>query len=230
MKTGVAYLAVAGSAIVWSAVAAQLVTRLGVKPVLLVGMAALAGGLAWFTQVSVDGSYVQDLLPGFLLVGVGIGFAFVPISIAALAGVRMNEMGLASGLINTSQQIGGALGIAALSTIATSTTSDAVASGTAQAQAAVDGFSAAFLAGADRRRDRHRRRARPDPPRRAGDGDGARGAARARARCLTNDPQQTHHRGSRKAPPLVTGRGPPRSARSRARRAAAPPRRRRTTR
>jgi EmrB/QacA subfamily drug resistance transporter len=147
MKTGVAYLAVAGTAILWSAVAAQLVTRLGVKPVLVTGMVALAGGLAWFTQVSVDGSYLTDLLPGFLLVGVGLGFSFVPISIAALAGVRLNEMGLASGLINTSQQIGGALGIAALSTIATSTTSDAVASGTAQAQAAVDGFSAAFLAG-----------------------------------------------------------------------------------
>jgi MFS family permease len=147
MKTGVAYLAVAGSAIIWSAVAAQLVTRLGVKPVLVTGMVALSGGLAWFTQVSVGGSYLTDLLPGFLLVGVGLGFSFVPISIAALAGVRLNEMGLASGLINTSQQIGGALGIAALSTIATSTTSDAISSGTAQAQAAVDGFQAAFIAG-----------------------------------------------------------------------------------
>jgi EmrB/QacA subfamily drug resistance transporter len=147
MKTGVAYLAVAGTAIIWSAVAAQLVTRLGVKPVLVAGMAALTAGLVWFTQVSVDGSYVTDLLPGFLLVGVGLGFSFVPVSIAALAGVRDSEAGLASGLINTSQQIGGALGIAALSTIATSTTSDAIASGTERAQAAVDGFSAAFLAG-----------------------------------------------------------------------------------
>ena len=136
MKTGVAYLAVAGTAIVWSAVAAQLVTRLGVKPVLVVGMVALTAGLVWFTQVSVDGSYVDDLLPGFLLVGVGLGFSFVPISIAALAGVRPTEAGLASGLINTSQQIGGALGIAALSTIATSRTADAVASGTAQAAGA----------------------------------------------------------------------------------------------
>jgi EmrB/QacA subfamily drug resistance transporter len=147
MKTGVAYLAVAGTAILWSAVAAQLVTRIGVKPVLVVGMIALTGGLVWFTQVSVGGSYVADLLPGFLLVGVGLGFSFVPISIAALAGIRDSEAGLASGLINTSQQIGGALGIAALSTIATSRTSDAIASGTAQGQALVDGFSAAFLAG-----------------------------------------------------------------------------------
>jgi predicted small integral membrane protein len=147
MKTGVAYLAVAGTAIVWSAVAAQLVTRVGVKPVLVLGMTLLTAGLVYFTQVSVGGSYVGDLLPGFLLIGIGIGFAFVPISIAALAGVEAAEAGLASGLINTSQQIGGALGIAALSTIATSRTDDAVASGTALPAALVDGFSSAFLAG-----------------------------------------------------------------------------------
>jgi MFS family permease len=147
MKTGVAYLAVAGTAILWSAVAAQLVTRLGVKPVLVLGMTLLTAGLVYFTQVSVGGSYLGDLLPGFLLIGIGIGFAFVPISIAALAGVEAAEAGLASGLINTSQQIGGALGIAALSTIATSRTDDAVASGTALPAALVDGFSAAFVAG-----------------------------------------------------------------------------------
>ena len=147
MKTGVAYLAVAGTAILWSAVAAQLVTRIGVKPVLTVGMTMLTGGLVYFTQVSVGGSYLGDLLPGFLLIGVGIGFSFVPISIAALAGVQPAEAGLASGLINTSQQVGGALGIAALSTIATSQTSDAVASGAALDVALVDGFTAAFLAG-----------------------------------------------------------------------------------
>jgi EmrB/QacA subfamily drug resistance transporter len=148
MKTGVAYLAVAGTAIVWSAVAAQLVTRIGVKPVLTAGMAFLTGGLVLFTQVPVDGSYVTDLLPGFLLLGVGIGFAFVPISIAALAGVQPAEAGLASGLINTSQQIGGALGIAALSTIATSHASGKLAQGVAPPSALVDGFTAAFLVGA----------------------------------------------------------------------------------
>jgi EmrB/QacA subfamily drug resistance transporter len=148
MRTGVAYLAVAGTAIVWSGVAAQLVTRIGVKPVLVIGMAALTGGLVYFTQVSVGGSYVADLLPGFLLIGVGLGFSFVPISIAALAGVEPAEAGLASGLINTSQQIGGAIGIAALSTIATSRTEDAVGSGVVLSTALVDGFSAAFLVGA----------------------------------------------------------------------------------
>jgi EmrB/QacA subfamily drug resistance transporter len=147
MRTGVAYLAVAGTAIFTSAIAAQLVTRIGVKPVLLIGMTALTSGLVYFTQVSVGGSYLGDLLPGFLLIAVGIGFSFVPISIAALAGIQAAEAGLASGLINTSQQIGGALGIAALSTIATSRTDDALASGSTQAVALVDGFHAAFIGG-----------------------------------------------------------------------------------
>jgi len=147
MKTGVAYLAVAGTAIFTSAIAAQLVTRIGVKPVLVVGMTSLTAGLVYFTQVSVGGSYLADLLPGFLLVAVGLGFSFVPISIAALAGIQPAEAGLASGLINTSQQIGGALGIAALSTIATSRTEDAIAGGSTQAAALVSGFHGAFLAG-----------------------------------------------------------------------------------
>src|SRR5829696_1754521 len=147
MRTGVAYLAVAGTAILWSAVAAQLVTRLGVKPVLTVGMMALTAGLVTFTQVSVGGSYLTDLLPGFLLVGLGLGFSFVPISIAALAGIQPAEAGPASGLLNTSQQIGGALGIAALSTIATTRTSDALADGSALNPALVDGFTGAFVAG-----------------------------------------------------------------------------------
>jgi EmrB/QacA subfamily drug resistance transporter len=147
LKTGVAYLAVAGTAIVWSTVAAQLVTRIGVKPVIVAGMAFLTGGLVYFTQVSVGGSYVGDLLPGFLMIAVGLGFSFVPISIAALAGVQSSEAGLASGLFNTSQQIGGALGIAALSAIATSTTENGVATGTAVPQALTDGFEAAFIWG-----------------------------------------------------------------------------------
>jgi EmrB/QacA subfamily drug resistance transporter len=147
LKTGIAYLAVAGTAIFTSALAAQLVTRIGVKPALVIGMTSLTAGLVYFTQVSVHGSYLGDLLPGFLLIAVGLGFSFVPISIAALAGIQPAEAGLASGLINTSQQIGGALGIAALSTIATTRTSDALASGSTHTSALVDGFHAAFYAG-----------------------------------------------------------------------------------
>jgi hypothetical protein len=148
MRTGVAYLAVAGTAIFWSALAAQLVTRVGVKPVLVAGMGFLSAGLLYFTQVSVGGSYLGDLLPGFLLISIGMGFSFVPISIAALAGVHASEAGLASGLINTSQQIGGALGIAVLSAVATSATTDALASGTAVPAALTDGFQAAFIGAA----------------------------------------------------------------------------------
>ena len=108
----------------------------------------LSAGLAYFTQVSVGGSYAGDLLPGFLVIAVGMGFTFVPISIAALAGVRPSEAGLASGLINTSQQIGGALGIAALSAVATSTTTSDLAAGSGRAVALTEGFQAAFVGGA----------------------------------------------------------------------------------
>jgi len=147
MKTGVAYLAVAGTSIIWANVAAQLVNRVGVKPLVTAGMSFLALGMFLFTRLEVDGSYWTDLFPGFLLVGIGLAFCFVPISIAALAGIKASEAGLASGLINTSQQIGGALGIAVLSTIATTRTSDAVESGTAVPNALVEGFQAAFWVG-----------------------------------------------------------------------------------
>jgi hypothetical protein len=111
-------------------------------------MSMLTVGLLYFTQVSVNGTYWSDLFPGFLVLGVAIPFAFVPITIAALAGTKPQEAGLASGLINTSQQIGGAVGIAFLSTIAVSTTDNAVASGTAMPVALTDGFVNAFWAGA----------------------------------------------------------------------------------
>ena len=105
-----AYLSVALTAVVASGAAQALVTRIGVKPVLAIGNLVLVAGLFLFTFISVDGAYWVDLFPGFLLVGIGLGFAFVPVSIAALAGIKPFEAGLASGLINTSQQIGGALG------------------------------------------------------------------------------------------------------------------------
>jgi EmrB/QacA subfamily drug resistance transporter len=147
MKTGVAYLAVAGSSIVWAAVASQLVTKVGVKPVLVTGMALLTVGLLYFTQVSVGGSYLGDLLPGFLIVAVGMAFSFVPISIAALAGIEAQDAGLASGLLNTSQQIGGALGIAVLSAVAVAHTGSATDSGGATPDALTSGFQAAFWVG-----------------------------------------------------------------------------------
>jgi EmrB/QacA subfamily drug resistance transporter len=146
IETGLAYLAVAGTAVLWANVAAVAVNRVGVKPALIFGMSLLTIGLVYFTQVSVGGSYWTDLFPGFLIIGLGIPFAFVPISIAAFAGTRQDQAGLASGLMNTTQQIGGAVGIAILSTIAVSTTGDAEA-GTPVPVALTDGFQAAFWAG-----------------------------------------------------------------------------------
>jgi len=148
MKTGLAYLAVAGTSIVWANVAAALVGKVGVKPLIAGGMAILGVGMLLFTQVSVGGSYAAHLLPGFLIVALGMAMCFVPISIAALAGVKQAEAGLASGLINTSQQIGGAVGIALLSTIAISRTKDKVATGSPLPEALTSGFQLAFWVGA----------------------------------------------------------------------------------
>jgi EmrB/QacA subfamily drug resistance transporter len=144
LQTGAGYLAVALTAIVSSGVAQAFVTRIGVKPAMAFGIALMALGNLWFTQVSANGSYAVDLLPGFFAIGVGLGFSFVPMSIAALAGVAPDEAGLASGLINTSQQIGGALGVAVFSTVSTTRTHHLLKAGDSGAVALTSGFSLAF--------------------------------------------------------------------------------------
>jgi EmrB/QacA subfamily drug resistance transporter len=144
LKTGIGYLAIALSAVAGSGVSQSLVTRLGVKPVLSFGLAVMAGGLFYLSGVSAHGSYFSDLFPGFLLLGIGLGFSFVPVSIAALGGVAAHEAGLASGLINTSQQIGGALGLAILVTVSTTRTNHLLGGGAPRPEALVDGFSLAF--------------------------------------------------------------------------------------
>src|SRR3954468_7673768 len=112
-------------------------------------MLMIAGALIWFSQVSADGSYVSDMLFPSLVVAVGLGFAFVPVTIAAVAGTRHDEAGLASGLINTSQQVGGALGLAILASIANTRTADVLASGGHTAAFALtEGFKLAFMVGA----------------------------------------------------------------------------------
>ncbi len=148
LETGFGYLAVALTAVVTSGLAQALVTRIGVKPALVIGMVTLALGLLYFTQISVGGSYVNDLLPGFILIGIGLGFSFVPVSIAALAGIESRDAGLASGLINTNQQIGGAIGLAILTTVATTRTDHLASSGSSRAEALVGGFQLAFWVGA----------------------------------------------------------------------------------
>jgi len=112
IRTGLTFVVTAGSAVLWAGLAQSLTTRLGVKPVLAAGFIAMTAGAIWYTQIPASGSFVTALLPGYLLIGFGLPFTFIPVSIAALAGVSHDEAGLASGLINTTQQIGGAVGIA----------------------------------------------------------------------------------------------------------------------
>jgi EmrB/QacA subfamily drug resistance transporter len=123
LKTGVAYVALTLSIVGFSAVSQALVTRVGIRLVLPVGMALSAAGLVLYAQLPVHGTYFSNLFPAFILSGIGLAFAFVPMSIGALTGVRADDAGVASGLLNTNQQIGGAIGVAIATTIATTYTS-----------------------------------------------------------------------------------------------------------
>src|SRR5215218_8781590 len=148
LKAGLAYLPLAVGIILTAGASAPLVTRFGFKPVLVSGLLISAAGLVWFSQVDVDGSFVGDILFPSLLAAIGLGLAFVSMTVAAVSGVEPHEAGLASGLINTSQQIGGALGLAILATVANGRTDDAAAAGKPAAVALTEGFQSAFLAGA----------------------------------------------------------------------------------
>jgi EmrB/QacA subfamily drug resistance transporter len=117
LQTGAAMLATGGTTIAAAGLAEALVSRFGPKAVMTAGLAVTGGSLVWFAQIPVHGTYVRDLLGPLLLAGLGIGLAFVPLSIVALAGVPQREAGLASGLMNTTQQVGGAVGVAVASTI-----------------------------------------------------------------------------------------------------------------
>jgi len=148
LKTGVAYIGLTVTTIALSAVAQGLVTKFGVRSILPVGLALSTVALVLFAQLPVDGHYFRNLFPGFIISGLGLAFVFIPMSIGALTGVRPADAGIASGLINTSQQIGGAIGVAAATTIATTFTNHYVHShaGTTafSAPALVHGFQIAF--------------------------------------------------------------------------------------
>ncbi len=149
IEAGLSYLPLSALIILSAGVGSQLVTRIGFKTTLIMGLLFVAAGLGWFTQISApDGSYVADVLGPSCLAAIGLGLSFVSVTIAAVTGTSPQQAGLASGLINTSQQIGGALGLAILASIANTTTNDAFASGeTDQAVALTQGFQDAFLVG-----------------------------------------------------------------------------------
>lgn len=143
IKAGLSYLPLAVTIILSAGIASQLVTKVGFKPILAAGMALIAAGLLWFSRISADGSFLVDILGPSLLAAVGLGFSFVPVTIAAVSGIADREQGLASGLINTSQQIGGALGLAILAAVSSSVTGNSL-----DPAVLTEGFQDAFLVGA----------------------------------------------------------------------------------
>lgn len=152
IEAGLAFLPLSVAIILSAGIASQLVTKIGFKLVLTIGMALIAAGLFWFSQISTGGSYTSDILGPSVVAAVGLGLSFVPTTIAAVSGIEERESGLASGLINTSQQIGGALGLAVLASIANSKTDDLMADAQGNPaelpNALVEGFQVAFAGGA----------------------------------------------------------------------------------
>jgi EmrB/QacA subfamily drug resistance transporter len=150
IKAGLSYLPLSVGIILSAGAASQLVTRVGFKPVLIGGMLLIAAGLLWFSRARAPGgSYTVDVLGPSILAALGLGFSFVPVTIAAVTGTKPQEAGLASGLINTSQQVGGALGLAILATVANSRTQSLLHHGAHDPVVALTkGFDRAFLVGA----------------------------------------------------------------------------------
>jgi MFS family permease len=144
LQTGVAWLATSVTSVAFAGLSQALVTRGSAKSVMAIGMALIGGGIIWTAQAPVHGHFANDLVAPCFIVGVGTAFAFIPVSIAALAGVAEHEAGLASGLLNTTQQLGGALGVAIASTVAASHFKTLVQSGDEHAAALTGGFQWAF--------------------------------------------------------------------------------------
>jgi MFS family permease len=148
MQTGVAYVALTLAVIVFANVAQAVTLRVGVRMTLPVGLLLAAAGLVLYARLPVDGHYFTDLFPAFLLSGIGMAFAFIPMTIGALAGVRHTDAGIASGLINTTQQVGGSIGVALATTVAATYTSRYLTghagAGAGSDAALVHGFQIAF--------------------------------------------------------------------------------------
>jgi EmrB/QacA subfamily drug resistance transporter len=147
LKAGVAYLPVTACFAIAGGMASQLVTRVGTRPVVVSGCLVAAAGIYWVSRVPLHGSYVHDLLPGFVVMSLGAGSVFVSVTAAANSGVPPDKAGLAAGLLNSSQQIGSALGLAVLSAVAITHTNHLLSSGTPHLVAADAGYHRALLVG-----------------------------------------------------------------------------------
>jgi EmrB/QacA subfamily drug resistance transporter len=146
LKTGLAWLAASLTSVAFAGLSQLLVTRGSAKAVMAVGMALIGGGILWATQVPVHGQFWQNLAGPFVITGLGTAFAFIPVSIAALAGIEEHEAGLAAGLLNTSQQLGGAIGVAIASTVAASRYKTLLHGGSSAPVALTGGFQYALWA------------------------------------------------------------------------------------
>ena len=144
LQAGVAFLATAGTTIPAAAISQALVTRVGVKPVMLTGLLLMAFAYFWYTQLPTEGHFWTNLFVPFFASGFGLAFIFIPLSLAALTVVEDRIAGISSGLLNTSQQIGGALGVAIMSTIATTHSETLLEEGESQADAFTSGYTLAF--------------------------------------------------------------------------------------
>jgi EmrB/QacA subfamily drug resistance transporter len=147
VKTGLAYLPLCGIAVASAGISSQLLGRVGTRPVIVAGAVIGAAGLYWLSRIPVDGSYAGDLLPGLLLVGLGIAGLFVAVATAANAGVPSDKAGLAAALLNASQWLGGALGLAIFTAVSTSRTNHLLAAGAPASHALTSGFQRALLVG-----------------------------------------------------------------------------------
>jgi MFS family permease len=147
IQTGAAYLPLTVGVIISAGTSSQLLSRIGTRPLIVGGSLMAAGGVYWLSRIPVDGSFLADLLPGMMVMSFGVGAVFVAVTTAANAGVPADRAGLAAALLNASQQVGGALGLAIFSAIATSRTQDLVAAHTPLPHALTSGFQGALLAG-----------------------------------------------------------------------------------
>jgi len=147
IKAGLAYLPLCFAVGFAATGAGRLLSRLGTRPLIVVGAIVTACGVYWLSRIPVHGSFLTDLLPGMLVMSVGIGVMFVAVATAANAGVRPDQAGLAAALLNSAQQVGGALGLAVLSAIATARSNHLLAAGTPVPDALTSGFQRALLAG-----------------------------------------------------------------------------------
>ena len=148
LKAGLAFLPFTFGIVIGAVASQQLIKRIGIRAVVFIGLTLGSLGLLYFTQLTTHSTYLADVFPSVAVMSIGMGMTFVPLTLLATTNIDVEDAGLASGLFNTSQQVGGALGLAVLSTLATSRTSHLLGTGVAQSSAMTSGYRVAFGVGA----------------------------------------------------------------------------------